>query len=260
MIKTSLLFLAIVFSTSSYCETQSEHFTWPDGSRLAISLSYDDALNSQLDNVIPELDKHNFKASFYVVPSSPVMNTRMDEWRALAKNGHELGNHSMFHPCRASVPNRDWVNTHHDLDRYSVIEMIEELTTANTFLKAIDGKSERTYTVPCGDLLVGSSTGAQQYLNKTHDLFIAVKGHGEDKRFSPIIYPEGETGKQLISYIQHVSADTLLINIVFHGVGGDYLSVSSQAHAEMLNFIADNKERYHVDSYINLMKYAAKLN
>jgi hypothetical protein len=263
MIKPICFFAALLLSLSSYAKTPStvntlgDTFTWPGGSKLAVSLSYDDALNSQLDNVIPALDKQNFKASFYVVVNSPVMNVRLDEWRAAANRGHELGNHSVYHPCRASLPNKDWVAAHHDLDHYSVAQMIEELKVANTFLKAIDGQSERTYTVPCGDMVIGADVlSHQQYLSQLNELFTAVKGQGKDSRFSLILYPEGQSGKELIDYIRHIPADTLLVNVIFHGVGGDYLSVSSEAHAELLTFLANNRDAYYVDSYINLMKYA----
>jgi len=255
IIKTHLLFLALLFSVSGISQTQNKEFTWPEGHKLAVSLSYDDALNSQLDHAIPELDKHNLKASFYVTPNSPVMNARMEEWRAAAKNGHELGNHSIYHPCSASLPNREWVQEHHDLDKYSVSQMIEELTTANTFLKAIDGKTERTYTVPCDDLLVGD----EEYLSKVNHLFTAIKGHGADKRFSLIWVPINSTGNELINYIKNIPPETLLVNIIFHGVGGDYLAVSSKAHAELINFLAKDRGTYYVDSYINLMKHVEKM-
>ena len=254
-IKTTFLLLALLFSVSSNSHTKNNDFTWPKGNKLAVSLSYDDALNSQLDNVIPELDKYNLKASFYVIPNSPVMNARMGEWRAAAKNGHELGNHSIYHPCSASLPNREWVQEHHDLDNYSASQMVEELTIANTFLKAIDGKTERTYTVPCGDLLVGG----EEYLSKVNHLFTAIKGHGADKRFSLIWDPTDSTGKELIDYIKSIPAEILLVNIIFHGVGGDYLSVSSEAHAALLTFLANNRDAYYVDSYINLMKYVGNM-
>ena len=48
------------------------------------------------------------------------------------------------------------------------------------------------------------------------------------------------------------------MNIIFHGVGEDYLSVTAQAHAELVDFLALNSHIYYVDNYINLMKYAAQ--
>jgi len=240
---------------SSSFPSHAQGFIWPGGRSMAVSLSYDDALSSQLDNAIPALDAHNIKASFYILPSSSVMNERMAEWRAAAATGHELGNHSVNHPCSASLPNRDWVAEHHDLDRYSIEEIVEEVATANTFLKAIDGGLDRTFTAPCGDVVVAG----ESYLNKIKDNFIAIKGQGVESGFSIVWSPEGATGDQLIDYIERVPAGASLVNIIFHGVGGDYLSVSSAAHSELLGFLVSNAEIYYVDSFINIMEYKNKL-
>ena len=90
-------------------------FAWPDGKKAAVSLAYDDALDSQLDNAIPALDRHGLKGSFYLQLSRETVLRRMVEWRAAARNGHELGNHSLFHQCSGSQPDRDWVEPQRDL-------------------------------------------------------------------------------------------------------------------------------------------------
>jgi len=232
-------------------KVKAKDFIWPGGAKIAISLSYDDALNSQLDNAIPALDKYNFKASFYVLPNSTVIRDRMEEWRSAAKNGHELGNHSLYHPCSASLPNRGWVPPHHDLDQYTLIKMIEELSTTNTFLTAIDGNNERTYTPPCGDLTISG----KNYLPKVKNNFVAIKGQGIASGFSVLWAPSDVSNVQLIEDIKNISPDVSLINILFHGIGGDHLSVSTKAHAELLKFLSNNQETYYVDSFINIMKY-----
>ena len=245
-----LLLAGIAWSISS--QETSKELIWPNASKLAISLSYDDALNSQLDIAIPALDKLNLKASFYVLPNSTVMSERMDEWKAASENGHELGNHSIYHPCSASLPDRDWVAAHHDLDKYTVEQILEEVTTANTFLKALDGKTQRTYTVPCGDSLAGG----EDYIVKVKDIFVAIKGQGIADGISILWAPSEVTGQELIDYVKNAPANTKLVNILFHGVGGDYLSVSSEAHLELLNFLSANRDKYYVDSYINIMQNA----
>lgn len=253
--KTIILIVTSFFIIAGSVKTQANNVIWPNGSKLAVSLSYDDALNSQLDNAIPELNKHNLKASFYVLPNSPVMYKRMKEWVLAAKQGHELGNHSMYHPCRASLENRSWVLDHHDLDKYTLAQMVEEITTVNTFLHAIDGKTERTFTPPCGDLIAGGD----DYLSKINEQFIAIKGQGIASGFSVLWAPAGVSGQQIINFIKQVPAETSLINILFHGVGGDHLAVSAEAHAELLSFLSNNSASYYVDSYINIMKYKHRL-
>lgn len=49
----------------------------------------------------------------------------------------------------------------------------------------------------------------------------------------------------------------MLLNILFHGVGGDHLSVSAETHEELLRFLAAKREIYWVDTYLNIMTYVA---
>ena len=72
-------------------------FPWPNGARAAVSLAYDDALGSQLDNAIPALDHHGLRGSFYLTLANPSLGDRLPEWRDAAAHGHELGNHTLFH-------------------------------------------------------------------------------------------------------------------------------------------------------------------
>lgn len=115
---------------------------WPQGSKVAISLSYDDALNSQLDKALPDLNVRYLKASFYVVPTSVAFINRMDDWRALAAQGHELGNHTLYHACLQSKPNRDWVEPTNALEQKIVSDMLKEVKVANTLLMAVNGQNK----------------------------------------------------------------------------------------------------------------------
>src|SRR6266704_3129720 len=82
--------------------------TW-NHKQCAVVLTYDDAINADLDNVLPVLDSLNLKATFYLIGSSPVVAARMQQWREAALHGHELGNHSLFHPCDGSLAGRGFV-------------------------------------------------------------------------------------------------------------------------------------------------------
>ena len=231
-----------------------EGLTWPDGQKMAISLSYDDALNSQLDNAIPALNRHGLVASFYLTLASPAVRDRLGEWRAAAMQGHELGNHTIYHPCSAALPDRDWVRSYYNIDDYAVDEIVDEITVANSFLHAIDGRNERTLTVPCGDFMAGG----ENYVPAVRELFVAMKGfESEDETFADWWGPVEVSGAELIERIEAEAASgTKLFNIIFHGIGGDYLTVSSEAHDHLLEYLADSRDTYWVDSYINIMKYA----
>jgi hypothetical protein len=236
-------------------------FAWPHGARAAVSLAYDDALDSQLDHALPALDKLGLKGSFYLTLSNPAVARRMAGWRAAARAGHELGNHSLFHQCARSKPGRDWVEPHRDLDAMSVEQMRDQVLLANTMLAAIDGRQERTFTLPCGDTLAGG----RDYLPAVRAAFVAIKVtggsgvidamHTLDPLAVPVATPSGSSGAELIAIVKQAVQRGTMVNFTFHGIGGDYLSVSAQAHAELLRFLADNRQLVWTDTFINIMQH-----
>lgn len=46
------------------CQAHAQ-FKWPEGKLAAVVLTYDDALSSQLDVAIPQLDSAGFKGTFF---------------------------------------------------------------------------------------------------------------------------------------------------------------------------------------------------
>ena len=228
--------------------TTSAQMQWPQDGRIAISLNYDDALHSQLDHALPALNQYGFKASFYLTLSSPVISKRLPDWRNLAIQGHELGNHTLFHHCRGSLPNREWVQPHQDLDQRNPAQLLEEVVTANAFLTAIDGELQRTFTPPCGD----SKAGGEDYINLVAKHFLAIKGQEPSALNAVWLAPVDKTGKELIALIEQHGQKSRLINLTFHGIGGDYLSVSDAAHRSLLKFLAAHPDRYYVAPYRHL--------
>lgn len=241
-----------------------EDFHWPNGAKAAVSLAYDDALDSQLDQAIPALDKYKLKGSFYLQLSNPAVDKRMADWRTAARNGHELGNHSLFHQCSLKAPGHEWVQPHRDLDTTSVAQMRDQVVVANTMLMAIDGKRERTYTVPCGDV----AAGGVSYLPAIVSEFVAIKAGGGDAvtasmaALDPyavtVLAPVGLSGKQLIAMVEQGAAKGTMVNFTFHGVGGDYLTTSAAAHEELLKYLSDNRKIYWTDTFLNIMTYVKK--
>lgn len=235
-------------------------FAWPGGRKAAVSLAYDDALDSQLDNAIPALDRHGFKASFYLQLSREPVVKRLAEWRAAAHAGHELGNHSLFHQCSKSVPGHEWVEPHRNLDTTTAAQMRDQVLVANAMLHAIDGRIERTYNVPCGDAMASDGN----YVELIKQNFVAIKfGDGAvtpnmatlDPDAVTVVAPVGATGAELIAMAQAAAKQGTMVNITFHGIGGDYLSNSNEAHEALLDYLDKHRDIYWVDSFIHLMKY-----
>jgi sialate O-acetylesterase len=134
-------------------ETLDETKPWK-GKKCAVVLTYDDALNVHLDHAISLLDSLNLKGTFYIAGSFPGFKNRINEWKQAAERGHELGNHTLFHPCDASLPGRSWVKPENDLSKYTYKRIIDEIRMTNTLLESVDGKKLRTFAFTCGDTKV----------------------------------------------------------------------------------------------------------
>lgn len=238
-------------------------FAWPGGARAAVSLGYDDGLDSQLDHVIPALNQRGLRASFYVPINGPTLPGRQNEWKAAAAAGHELGNHSLFHSCSAKGPGREWVLPHRDLDRQMAAAVQEQVIAANTWLQALDGRTRRTFTPPCLDL----QAGGQDFAAALRPQFVAYRAAGPglvsdtaqlDPYAMPVYFVEGMSGEQLIALVEKAAVQGALVSLLFHGVGAEHLSVTREAHDQLLDHLAKHRNRFWIDSFVNIMENARK--
>lgn len=236
-------------------------FAWPGGARAAVSLGYDDGLASQLDHVVPALNRRGLRASFYVPINSPTVPGRQAEWRAAAAAGHELGNHSLFHGCSAQPPGRDWVAPHRDLDRQMPAQVQEQVIAANAWLQALDGRTRRTFTPPCLDM----TAGGQDFATALQPHFVAFRAAGPgmvtdttqlQPYAMPVYFVEGMSGEQLIALVDQAAAQGALVSLLFHGVGAEHLSVTREAHDQLLDHLARHKDRFWTDTFVNIMEKA----
>lgn len=254
------LIAAAVLALAAVSAHAAEDFAWPGGHRAAVALGYDDALPSQLDIAIPALDRHGFKATFYLKLSAATLGTRLADWRRAAADGHELGNHTLFHQCSGSLPGHEWVEAHQDLDTTSAAQMADQVAVADAMLAAIDGRHERTFTVPCGDVLARGTN----YVAQVAPRFVAVRlGEapppvtmaGIDPAAVAVIVPVGVTGAELIAMAEQARDHGTMANFTFHGIGGDYLTVSAAAHEELLDYLAAHPDDYWVAPFIDVMRH-----
>lgn len=128
---------------------------WPQNIRGAVSLTYDDGLPVHHQVVAPMLESVGLRGTFYVPVRSDLLE-HPDAWRRVADAGHELGNHSIFHPCTRHADRESWVDPWRDLATYTPERFKAELVLANDILNMIDGRgSERTYGNNCCETTLG---------------------------------------------------------------------------------------------------------
>lgn len=154
-------------------------FSWPDGKKAALSLTFDDARQSQVTQGTALLDKHQVKATFYVVPES--MKPVLDGWKEAVINGHEIGNHSQYHPCTG---NFDWKRDH-ALEDYTLAQMRNELNTANKQIEDLLGVTAVSYAYTCGQKFVGRGTNTKSYIPVVAELFTSGRGFLDEVANAP---------------------------------------------------------------------------
>jgi len=215
--------------------------------QCAVVLTYDDALDVHLDNAIPVLDSLELKGTFYLIGSSEVVNERLDEWRLASDNGHELGNHTMFHPCDGRPAGRSFVTPENDLSKYTTDRAVNEIMATNTLMKAIDGKDNRSFAYPCGDLQIGDSFFFENLRTK----FAGARG--VRARMQPIDKVDldnidcyminGHPAEYMIDLVEQAAQTHTLLVFLFHGVGGGHnIDVALSEHSKLLHYLKEKEK------------------
>ena len=238
------LLLALFLGLLTTGAVAAQPLAWPDGKRAAIVLTYDDALASQLDVAVPQLKAAGLTGTFFLKGDNMTPQIML-RWRAAQADGNELGNHTIFHPCpRAMLPNES-----HATEDYTPQTLVAEITVMNDLLFGIDGQTgTRTLAYPCSQTLTGGGdyvaalrqSGQIAYARTGGDPYNSVIS--DFAALDPLNIPSnGPTnhpdGAELIAYVERVHAAGGLGVLQFHGVGGDYLEVSAEAHQQLVDYL-----------------------
>jgi peptidoglycan/xylan/chitin deacetylase (PgdA/CDA1 family) len=237
---------------------------WPqkpwNGKQAAVVLTYDDGIDIDLDTVIPQLDSFGLKGTFYVIAGAPIIPKRFEEWRRAADNGHELGNHTLKHPCTGG-PGREFVTADTDLRNYTVGRAVKEIRLANSILKGIDGKERRTFAYPCGDLTIHDTL----FYRQVEDDFVAARGvQGEinvigkvDTRNINAYFINGHPAKYMTDLVDKAIETRSMIVFLFHGVGGGHpLNVGLTEHRALLQYLVQQQKEVWVPTMVDAATWA----
>ncbi|SMD41547.1 Predicted xylanase/chitin deacetylase [Aquiflexum balticum DSM 16537] len=171
-----LILLAFVNQTLA----QGQKFPWPDGKKMALSLSFDDARASNTSLGIPLLDEYGIKATFFVIPAS--VKKDLNNWKKAVANGHEIGNHSIMHPCSG---NFIW-SRERALENYTLDKMRAELVQASAEIEKLLGVVPKVYAYPCGEKFVGKGIHTQSLVPLISEMFLAGRGWMDEAPSDPI--------------------------------------------------------------------------
>ncbi|WP_084580580.1 polysaccharide deacetylase family protein [Sphingomonas azotifigens] len=234
---------------------------WPNGAKAAVVLTYDDALDSQLDHAIPALDAAGLKGTFFL---ANVKEADVGRWRAAAKGGHELANHTIFHPCTHDVYPAD---PRYVSEAYTSASMLREIAQQNVLLRALDGKDRHGFATPCGQSLAGG----KEYLEdlRKANLVTYVRGvvdtpadaRADVSKADPMHVPsrpfgDGATAEKMIAYVREAEQGGGWAVFLFHGVGGDYQAVPDAAHRSFVRWLQAHRGEVWVTTLQQALDWA----
>ena len=165
-----LIAVGVTLSEASISQSKAPAFQWPEGKRIAVSLSFDDARYSQVEKGTALLDEYGVKATFYLVPEA--MRERLDGWKKAVASGHEIGNHSLLHPCTGNFAwSRDKA-----IEEYTLGKMRTELVESNRQIEQSLGVTPKVFAYPCGQTFVGRGASTKSYVPLVAELFLTGRG------------------------------------------------------------------------------------
>ncbi len=168
--------------TSHPDEAQSNRsFRWPEGKRAAISLSFDDGRLSQVDTGLDLFRRLGIKVTFFL--EGDTIKQRLVGWKQAVADGHEIGNHTMTHPCTANYA----FSLNNALESYSLQLMAAQMDAANTQIQKLLGVTPKTFAYPCGQKFVGRGIDVRSYVPLVAERFLVGRGFLDESPNDPSV-------------------------------------------------------------------------
>jgi hypothetical protein len=259
----------IVFSMVVYTSTAQSYqagkvengttFKWPEGKKMALSLTFDDARLSQIDKGLPLLERYGVKATFYLSPEN--MKQRQDGWKKAVREGHDIGNHSILHPCSGNFV---W-SRKNALEDYTLEDMSRELDSASNLIKTTLAVQPVSFGYPCGQTFIGRGTVTRSYVPLVATKFETGRLWKSESPNDPVfcdmsqltgIELDGKTFDQIIPLIEDAKSKGFWIVFAGHEMndGGSQTSLLSTIEA-ICKYASDPANGIWIDNVHNIAVY-----
>jgi peptidoglycan-N-acetylglucosamine deacetylase len=233
---------------------------WLDGYQGAVSLTFDDGLESHLRVAIPILDQAGIRATFYLNPRGAQESAglgdswmeRLAPWVPVQMSGHEMGNHSLSHPCSLNV-RLPWQEGTHLLD-WTLADIERDVLEAKRRLEAaFPGQKTTSYAYPCYESTVGRGEKRASYTPLIVRNFVAARAKGElrgelanDPRYCDLHHlsswpVEFQSGALMIGLVEQAMALGRWAVFTFHGIDEGHLTVGQGEFIALVEYLQRRK-------------------
>jgi len=221
----------------------------------ALSLTFDDGMDSQLNFAIPEMDRRGLRGTFFLNPrgrddpsASDSWRKALERWLPVSRSGHEIGNHTIDHPCSLNA-HLEW--SPHNLRNLTLNEIALNMDQAQARIAAVFPHQIATsFAYPCYESDVGHGTNRCSYVPLVAERFVAGRAKGEyanqpgwcDLYHLSSWSMERKSGAEMIGRVEQVIAQQRWGILAFHGIQEANLSVNASDFIELLDHLSHRSE------------------
>ena len=186
-------------------------------------------------------------------------------WQDVAAAGHEIGNHSVSHPCSHNFP---FISEFGRLalEEMSLDEMEAEIVEARRRLRSvIPGQDNVSFAYPCYQPFVGKGATRQSYVPLVAKHCVAGRGPGErsdDPRRCDVAYLwswpcERLTGANLVGIVEQAVTEGRWAILTFHGVHEGHLPIGDGNLTDLCAYLRDHADRVWTAPVATIGAYVA---
>jgi hypothetical protein len=224
----------------------SKAFPWPMGRRAAVSLTYDDAMPSQLEAAAPDLVACGLRGTFFLSDRGGAASVQAGAWAGLPAQGHELAAHTLNHPCSGA---RSWLGLGETLEDYDEARMQREFDGCDALLRSLGSTGPFTYAYTCGDTELGNPR--RSYVPMVRRQYLAARSvqeglcdpWGLDLHLCPTLHGHAKTGAALRALVDSALEAGVWAVFMFHGIDSGTLSAAREDHLSLLRHVASLEDR-----------------
>jgi len=222
---------------------------WPNATRAAVTLTYDDGNENNLDQAIPDLEARGLRGTFYLQTGRNDVRARAADWRRAFLHGHEIGNHTVRHPAQGKPYAPDypaWLPPELRLEGFSPEDIAREVEEAADWLNDHIGPDPgRTFAYPCCATAIGDPPDEAPYdaaILRFHPAARIGSDACNDPRTVNLLrvtsyYCNGLTVEQLAGYCEEALRTGGWTVLMFHGIGGPSHTTDRPIHAGLLDYL-----------------------
>lgn len=240
----SLFLLCLMINPIHAQSVEAQICRFKDDKAAAISLTFDDGLLDAYTVVMPLLDKFGYKGTFYVVTNwadnangkAQRPNRRYMNWeqiKALADDGHEIGNHSVKHYQLVKAK--------------SEADVIYEISHPLGIFKEKIGIVPQTFCYP------GNSRN-DRIVQIAHQYHLYSTCFGR-QMFGGEKYTHPQTVDWLDRTIHNKQWGVAMIHAIVHGHGWAPFPNDEKDFVAVLDLLKQHEDKLWIDTFVNVSKY-----